>query len=198
MASAVFPFFDFILKSAPCKTKYLTQVRWPFLAATCRGVQPDMSASSTSPPCWISNFKTSRCPLADALWTAVEPDSSNSFGLWNTDKLQTKKTRLPCLKFAFIASVPIRAKQNIRPREGVFAFGTHRKWGENKKVDLLALPHFLHFLFSPHFLCIQQMQKLLIAWYFFRPVREHLLQRQGQKLDQGGNLCETIKMSQKF
>ena len=51
IASAVFPFFDFILKFAPCKTKYLTQVKWPFLAATCRGVQPDMSASSISPPC---------------------------------------------------------------------------------------------------------------------------------------------------
>lgn len=83
IAIAVFPFFDFNLKSAPCKTKYFTLVRWPFLAATCSGVQPDMSANSTSPPCWISSLRTSRCPFAAALCTAVEPDSSNSFGLWN-------------------------------------------------------------------------------------------------------------------
>lgn len=84
MTIAVFPFFDFILKSAPCKTKYFTQVRWPFLAATCNGVHPEMSASSTSPPCWIRSFSTSRWPLAAALCTAVEPASSNSFALLNT------------------------------------------------------------------------------------------------------------------
>ena len=83
IAIAVFPFFDFNLKSAPCKTKYFTQVRWPFLAATCSGMQPDMSGNSISPPCWISSLRTSRCPFAAALCTAVEPDSSNSFGLWN-------------------------------------------------------------------------------------------------------------------
>ena len=35
-----------------------------------------------------------------------------------------------CLHVACVASFPIPAKRNIRPREGVFLFGTHRKWSD--------------------------------------------------------------------
>ena len=38
-------------------------------------------------------------------------------------------------KIACVASVPVRAERNIRPREGVFAFGTRGKWGESKKDE---------------------------------------------------------------
>ena len=37
--------------------------------------------------------------------------------------------------FACVASVPVRAERNIRPREGVFTFGTRGKWGESKKDE---------------------------------------------------------------
>lgn len=82
MDMAVLPFFDLTRKSAPCNIRNLTQVRWPFLAARCSGVQPDISASSTSPSCWMRSFSTSKCPFADALCNAVDPDSSNALGLW--------------------------------------------------------------------------------------------------------------------
>ena len=35
--------------------------------------------------------------------------------------------------FACLASDPVRAERNFGPREGVFAFGRHEKWDENKK-----------------------------------------------------------------
>ena len=35
--------------------------------------------------------------------------------------------------FACVANVPIPAERNIGSREGVFAFGTRGKWGENEK-----------------------------------------------------------------
>ena len=35
-------------------------------------------------------------------------------------------------EIACVASVPVRAERNIRPREGVFTFGTRGKWGKSK------------------------------------------------------------------
>ena len=74
-------------------------------------------------------------------------------------------------KIACLASVPVPAARNIGPREGVFAFGTRGKWGENKRsarrgkegnafpsfpspsplLPFLLSPHFPRFFLSPHF-----------------------------------------------
>ena len=66
---------------------------------------------------------------------------------------------------ACVASVPVRAKRSIGPREGVFAFGTRGKWGESKKDEGEGWG--------------SRMWKLLLAaWYFVQLVRERLLRRQ--------------------
>ena len=77
--------------------------------------------------------------------------------------------------FPCVASVPVPAERNIGPREGVFAFGTRGKWGENKKSGRrrwLSL-HFPRFLLSPHF-----PRVFLAALYFARAGTGRLLRRQ--------------------